>query len=170
MGNQASSRRSSNASQSQPPVIPPAGPSAQSPQDYLTVDGGLLFPATGIYKHVKQEWDTAVVHRFILQRRLAPFYRGLQDDYASPANDVADSAFSGLDAQDTAATRELDALLDAVGVQKGEEHQGNHIKQGQRDREPEAHKKAEREAYERGTEECPICMMSVWPASEVLKR
>jgi hypothetical protein len=164
MGNQASSRRSSNASQSNPHAVAagaPSGPSVSAVHDYLTVDGGLLYPATGIYKHVKQEWDQAVVHRLIQDRKLAPFYRGLQDEYATADGDLpAASAFSGIDdgAADTAAAR-LESLLDAVGVQKGEDHLGDQIQRGQRLREPEAHRKAEREAYERGTEECPICMM-----------
>jgi hypothetical protein len=92
MGNQASSRRSSNASQSNPHAVAagaPSGPSVSAVHDYLTVDGGLLYPATGIYKHVKQEWDQAVVHRLIQDRKLAPFYRGLQDEYSTRVSTTA---------------------------------------------------------------------------------
>ncbi|CAG8460422.1 9536_t:CDS:2, partial [Cetraspora pellucida] len=42
-----------------------------------TVDGGQLVP-NGVYK-VPQDWDYRSVRKFIIERKLAPFYKGLSD-------------------------------------------------------------------------------------------
>ncbi|CAG8606461.1 7699_t:CDS:1, partial [Scutellospora calospora] len=42
-----------------------------------TVDGGQLVP-NGVYKG-PQDWDYRSVRKFIIERKLAPFYKGLSD-------------------------------------------------------------------------------------------
>ncbi|EFP75837.1 uncharacterized protein PGTG_01168 [Puccinia graminis f. sp. tritici CRL 75-36-700-3] len=43
------------------------------------VDGGYLFPLSNIYPSSPQDWLHPIVQHLILSRRLAPFYRGLED-------------------------------------------------------------------------------------------
>lgn len=43
------------------------------------VDGGYLFPISNIYPSSTQDWLHPIVQHLILYRRLAPFYRGLED-------------------------------------------------------------------------------------------
>lgn len=44
-----------------------------------TVEFGALFPQGGIYPSASQDWNQAVVAQLIVQRKLAPFYRPLED-------------------------------------------------------------------------------------------
>ncbi|POW10118.1 hypothetical protein PSTT_06347 [Puccinia striiformis] len=43
------------------------------------IDGGYLFPLSNIYPSSPQDWLHPIVQQLILDRRLAPFYRGLED-------------------------------------------------------------------------------------------
>lgn len=134
-------------------------------------DGGYLIPMTGTYPVVAQEWDKAVVTRLIMNRQLAPFYRGLQDEFELP--DEAESSGLFLDDETTrdeaaiaeqetqreAKIMELDSLLNEVGIKPGQESVGEQGLVGQRAKETHARIRAEMEAYARGTLECPICML-----------
>jgi hypothetical protein len=51
-----------------------------------TVDGGQLMPH-GVYKG-PQDWDFRSVRKLIIERKLAPFYKGLSD-YDESWNEVA---------------------------------------------------------------------------------
>lgn len=100
----------------------------------------------------------ATVMELIDQRRLAPFYRGLQDELELEDSDSrSDQA------------RELENTLDTIGAKPDAEVTGHHGRIGMRSKEPVAHKKAEAGAYLSGTDECPICMMYVvasWAAPQ----
>jgi hypothetical protein len=50
-----------------------------------TVDGGQLMPH-GVYKG-PQDWDYRSVRKLIIERKLAPFYKGLSD-YDESSNEV----------------------------------------------------------------------------------
>lgn len=99
-----------------------------------------------IYPNVIQEWDASTVIDLIDKRRLAPFYRGLQDELEE-GDDQSDQA------------REVEETLDSIGVKPEAEVTGHHGRVGMRSKEPTAHRKAEVAAYLNGTTECPICMM-----------
>ena len=136
-------------------------------------DGGHLIPMSGTYPAVPQEWDKEVVARLILNRQLAPFYRGLQDEFEaaedeedqdtflddSPRADDGSAMRRGVERQKRYA--ELEGLLDRVGIKEDQEHIGDHGLAGQRHNEPAVRRKAEVDFYERGTTECPICMLCV---------
>jgi len=44
-----------------------------------TVDFGYLVPQGGIYPSVPRDWNQAIVGQLIVNRKLAPFYRPLED-------------------------------------------------------------------------------------------
>ena len=139
------------------------------------------------YPAVPQEWDKAIVTRYILARQLAPFYRGLQDEWDPPSDDededrTDDSAIASdfsfrnpsMDLDSSQRERseqkqqrrklrliELETLLNTVGAKEGQEVVGDQCFAGRRGKEPAARRRAEVEAYERGTAECPICMLCV---------
>lgn len=127
-----------------------AGPSSPA----FGPDGGHLVPLSGTYANQPQDWDKAVVHRLILSRALAPFYRGLQDEWE----------------QDTDDRPQLDRLLAAAGkvaakapapTAPDQDPEEVPLVAVDRSREPERHREAEATAYERGTAECPICFLCV---------
>ncbi|OAV90143.1 hypothetical protein PTTG_01932, partial [Puccinia triticina 1-1 BBBD Race 1] len=57
----------------------PLNPHHQANPTTTFVDGGYLFPLSNIYPSSTQDWLQPVVQQLILDRRLAPFYRGLED-------------------------------------------------------------------------------------------
>jgi len=126
---------------------------------------------SGTYPAVAQEWDKIIVAKLILNRQLAPFYRGLQDEYNAveePDSDLfaEDSAISTdevaqheLEVQRKSRLKEVGLLLDDVGIREGIEWVGDQAFVGQRHRESSSRRKVEAEFYERGTTECPICML-----------
>ncbi|KAL8293195.1 hypothetical protein RQP46_000889 [Phenoliferia psychrophenolica] len=75
MGNSSSSHSSHSGKESRQsrspsePVQPPT----------TTVDGGFIEPQSMLYASSAQEYSRPTVHRLILERRLAPFYLGLND-------------------------------------------------------------------------------------------
>ena len=124
------------------PRAPSTSPNPSKPLPTLGPDGGHCISVTGIYHEF--EWDAPAVTRLILNRALAPFYRGLQDEWSSEI------------------TREaLGQQLDVVGRKEVTEETVNYPPVPERRREDERHKRAEVEAYERGTVECPICFLYV---------
>lgn len=82
------------------------------------------------------------------KRKMAPFYRGLQDELEMAESDPAEQQ-----------VKQVEANLESIGVKPDAEPVGHHGRIGMRNKEPAAHKKAEMTAYLRGTDECPICMM-----------
>ncbi|CAG8717642.1 2815_t:CDS:2 [Acaulospora morrowiae] len=120
-----------------------------------TVDGGQLVPH-GIYKG-PQDWDVRCVRRLIIERKLAPFYKGLADYDESwdevtltthnlPKNgEVKKSgAFNGeLHTQGNQVLRRS-ATLNTVGTAKGKEVSTT--------------KSLEAQLY-KGAAECPICFL-----------
>lgn len=98
-----------------------------------------------------QEWDAETVISLIDRRKLAPFYRALQDELE--------------DNRDPAVTsRQLEIALEGAGATQDSEVTGHHGRAGMRSKEPSAHRKAEVNAYLSGTSECPICMMYAPPS------
>lgn len=71
------------------PHLPSSSSSAATPSTAVAellppptttfVDGGYLFPLSNIYPSSPQDWLHPIVQHLILSRRLAPFYRGLED-------------------------------------------------------------------------------------------
>lgn len=58
--------------------LPPPGPPLP-PLRSTFVDGGYLLPLSNIYPASQQDWLHHHTQRLILSRKLAPFYRGLED-------------------------------------------------------------------------------------------
>lgn len=169
MGNNPS--RSSNGQGTESPKVVAGSASGSVLASTAACDGGHLIPMSGIYPLVPQEWDKIAVARLILNRQLAPFYRGLQDEFEpleEPDTDLfaEDSAIiddtvitQQREAQRKAKGKELAALLEDVGIKEAQENVGDQSFAGQRHREPSSRRKAEIEFYLRGTTECPICML-----------
>ncbi|CAG8643579.1 1438_t:CDS:2, partial [Racocetra fulgida] len=96
-----------------------------------TVDGGQLVP-NGVYK-VPQDWDYRSVRKFIIERKLAPFYKGLSD-YDESWDEVTltthnlpkagegkkNATFSG-ECQSQGSREIKRASLNATGTTKGKE-------------------------------------------------
>lgn len=105
------------------------------PQD-ARVDNGHLLPLSNIYPTSPQDWLHDVVQRLIVERKLAPFYRGLED----------------WDESDEFDRDEIDAALDNVGDERS--------KQWRRTLYTEHDRKAEAAMYKKAAE-CPICFLCV---------
>lgn len=173
MGNNPSRGANGHGSES-PRVAASSSTGAPTLTSTLACDGGHLIPMSGTYPAVPQEWDKIAVARMILNRQLAPFYRGLQDEYegVEESEDVAveDSedtvAAQQREAQRKARAKEIAALLEDVGIKEGQDSIGDQAFAGQRHKEPSSHRKAEIEFYDRGTAECPICMLLVLLSGE----
>lgn len=128
MGNNNSSPKSSTSTQK---------PSTFGP------DGGHVVSVTGIYH--EHSWEASVINRLIVARSIAPFYRGLQDEWSSDMT-----------------REELEKQLNLVGIKAAvetTEETAPAYTPPDRKREDERHKKVEAEIYERGTVECPICFL-----------
>lgn len=168
MGNTPSSKNG----QSQAGANGPSTSAGNSQQSIAAPDGGYLIPMSGTYPAVNQEWDKQVVARLINARQLAPFYRGLQDEFELPDAEDDDTTTDDVFSEDSAQQRpddsrrmakitELNDLLNQVGIKEGQESVGDQGHVGMRQRESHARIRAEMEAYARGTTECPICMLLV---------
>ena len=104
------------------------------PQD-TRVDNGHLLPLSNVYPTSPQEWLHDVVQKLIIERKLAPFYRGIED-------------WDG-DEYDKDA---IDKALDDVG----DDQSKNWRKTAYRD----SDRRAEAAMYKK-TAECPICFLCV---------
>lgn len=105
-----------------------------------SVDCGSLFPQ-GVYTG-PQDWDQSIVSHLIIARKLAPFYRPLED---------YDDSWD--DEQISAAKKELPDFDNSESL--------THASQSNRSRRPGALKectKLEAQIY-RGAVECPICFL-----------
>lgn len=103
------------------------------PQD-ARVDNGHLVPLSNIYPNAPQEWLRDTVQSLIAERKLAPFYRGLED-------------YDGEDDFDKDA---LDTALDSVGDERA--------KMWRKTLYSDADRKAEAAMYKKASE-CPICFL-----------
>ncbi|KAM0754147.1 hypothetical protein T439DRAFT_378231 [Meredithblackwellia eburnea MCA 4105] len=81
------------------------------PPQTTTIDGGFLEPQSMLYPSQPQEYSRPTVHKLILERRLAPFYLGLQDFDESWSLEEVLQALSTADSQATQNLR--DALVSA---------------------------------------------------------
>lgn len=120
---------------------------------------------SGTYATNPRDWDKAVVTKLIQNRQIAPFYRGLQDELEG-LSEANEDAFAESPPKHASNQSEIDAkheeierLLQDVGVRPGQESFDDQGRIGMRARESAPHRRAEIEMYERGTLECPICMM-----------
>jgi hypothetical protein len=111
------------------------------PQD-ARVDNGHLVPLSNIYPNATQEWLRDTVQSLIVDRKLAPFYRGLED----------------YDGEDDFNRDELDKALDDVGDERA--------KMWRKSLYSEADRKAEASMYKKASE-CPICFLCVLHTSLV---
>lgn len=73
----------------------------------ILVDGGHIEPQSHLFASSDQEFNKAVVEKLILERRLAPFYLGLNDE---PEGSIEDVVLSIKDADATATKNLKDAL------------------------------------------------------------
>lgn len=103
------------------------------PQD-SRVDNGHLVPLSNIYPTSPQDWIHDTVQRLIVERKLAPFYRGLDD-------------FDGEDSFDRG---EIDAALDSIGDDRSKEWRRDKLTKQERADEAAMYQKAS---------ECPICFL-----------
>ncbi|SCZ96627.1 BZ3500_MvSof-1268-A1-R1_Chr4-4g07493 [Microbotryum saponariae] len=86
--------------------------SADVPLSDKTVDGGTLEPSSHLFASSVQDYSRPVVHRLILERRLAPFHLGL-DDYEDEW--TVEQIVEALDEAERQAARKLqDAHASAV--------------------------------------------------------
>nr|CAG8576847.1 2537_t:CDS:2 [Entrophospora candida] len=113
------------------------------------VDGGQLVPH-GLYKG-PQDWDTKSVRKFIIERKLAPFYKGLSDyddnwddvtltTHNLPKNGEIKKTITALGAKELKRT----GTLNSTGTNKGKEINSM--------------KTLETQLY-KGAVECPICFL-----------
>jgi hypothetical protein len=108
------------------------------PQD-ARVDNGHLVPLSNIYPNAPQDWMHDAVQRLIVERKLAPFYRGL-DDWEPPDDD------------DDFDREALDGELDKVGDEQSKNWRTSTYSKQDRLDEAMMYKKAS---------ECPICFLYV---------
>ena len=114
----------------------------------LGPDGGHLVSVSGVY--LEQDADLDVVAGLINARKLAPFYRGLDELPDEPTRDTIDAALYAV-AQPRAA--DDDRRKAALALLPN------------RRTEPERHRRAEALAYlKHGTVDCTICFL-VYPAN-----
>lgn len=106
------------------------------PQD-ARVDNGHLVPLSNIYPNAPQDWMHDAVQRLIVERKLAPFYRGL-DDWEPPDDD------------DDFDRDALDQELDKVGDEQSRNWRTSTYSKQDRLDEAMMYKKAS---------ECPICFL-----------
>ena len=126
-----------------PSLAGPGAPASESPKDEgnkalaamlfpqeARVDNGHLLPLSNIYPTSAQDWLHDVVQKLIIDRKLAPFYRGLED-----WNDDKETT---------------DSALDNVGDDQSKSWRKNLYRINDR--------KAEAAMYKKATE-CPICFL-----------
>ncbi|CAG8620897.1 2615_t:CDS:2 [Paraglomus brasilianum] len=117
------------------------------------VDGGQLVPH-GVYK-TPQDWNEKIVRKLIIDRKLAPFYKGLSDydetaevtltTHNHPKNGELKKAAMGSSDHNTQGTKDIKrtSTLNATGLSKGKE--------------PLPSKSIETQY--KGAVECPICFL-----------
>ena len=115
------------------------------PQD-ARVDNGHLVPLSNIYPNAPQDWMHDAVQRLIVERKLAPFYRGL-DDWEPPDDD------------DDFDRDALDLELDKVGDEQSRNWRTSTYSKQDRLDEAMMYKKAS---------ECPICFLWVFASTHLL--
>jgi len=98
------------------------------------VDNGHLVPLSNIYPTSPQDWIHDTVQKLIVDRKLAPFYRGLED----------------WDGEDSYDRDEIDTALDAIGDEQSQSWRKGKMKAQERLDEAAMYKKAS---------ECPICFL-----------
>lgn len=125
------SRSKAAGGEDQEGAAPPQPP--LFPQE-ARVDNGHLLPLSNVYPNAAQDWLRDTVQSLIVERKLAPFYRGLED-------------YDGEDAFDR---DELDKVLDEVGDERA--------KLWRRTLYSDADRKAEASMYKKASE-CPICFL-----------
>ena len=103
-----------------------------NPQD-ARVDNGHLLPLSNIYPSSPQDWLHDVVQKLIIDRKLAPFYRGLEDWEEDEYDKEA-----------------VNTALDKVGDDQSKAWRSNLYKDSDRRAEAAMYKK---------TAECPICFL-----------
>jgi hypothetical protein len=133
--NSTSTRRRAGTSNKQnaeeAAAIPPPPP--LFPQD-ARVDNGHLVPLSNIYPNAPQEWVKDIVQSLIVERKLAPFYRGLED----------------YEGEDNFDKDEIDTALDLVGDERAKQWRTSIYSLADR--------KAEAAMYKEASE-CPICFL-----------
>lgn len=102
------------------------------------VDNGHLVPLSNIYPNATQEWLRDTVQSLIVERKLAPFYRGLED------YDEGDGDGSDFDRD------EIDKALDKVGDERARTWRTSLYSISDKQAEAAMYKKAS---------ECPICFL-----------
>lgn len=154
-----------------PPSPPDLGPPVPPP-DSTFVDGGYLLPLSNIYPASPQDWLHGVVQRLILARKLAPFYRGLEDweeawDSDGVRRALEESKETRLEAVRRLETKENEEKEEAervgAGRKVGKSKEGQTMDaKGKR----EAAKAVgwdirdrEVERYVGSTSECPLCFL-----------
>jgi hypothetical protein len=114
-----------------------------------TVDFGLLTPQ-GVYTGPR-DWNQTVVTQLICARRLAPFYRPLEDYDDSWTDDQILAARKELpDAEGQEPRLEQPSLASSVSSKASHSKRPNTLKEPSK---PEA-------AVYRGATECPICFLA----------
>lgn len=124
--------RSNRAKEEENNSTPPQPP--LYPQE-ARVDNGHLLPLSNIYPNATQDWLRDTVQSLIVERKLAPFYRGLED-YD--------------DDEDSFDRDALDKALDEVGDERA--------KLWRKTLYNDSDRKAEASMYKKASE-CPICFL-----------
>lgn len=124
--------RSNRAKEEENNTTPPQPP--LYPQE-ARVDNGHLLPLSNIYPNATQDWLRDTVQSLIVERKLAPFYRGLED-YD--------------DDEDSFDRDALDKALDEVGDERA--------KLWRKTLYNDSDRKAEASMYKKASE-CPICFL-----------
>lgn len=164
---------SSKAQQAPATPSPPLGPPLP-PIPSTFVDGGFLLPLSNVYPASPQDWAHPVVQHLILSRRLAPFYRGLEDWEESWSHEEVASALNSSRTARLKAVKDLEAKeklekeeAERVGAGrkagKSKEGQGMDAK-GKREAAEAVGwdvRAREAERYLGQTAECPLCFLWV---------
>jgi len=103
------------------------------------VDNGHLLPLSNIYPNSPQDWMHDKVQTLIVERKLAPFYRGLEDE-PEPSDD-------GSFDRDA-----VDRALDNIGDDRSKRWRKDKKVYSKDDRLAEA-------AMYKKAQECPICFL-----------
>lgn len=103
------------------------------------MDNGHLLPLTNIYPNSPQDWLHDKVQTLIVERKLAPFYRGLEDWDEVEDDDEFDKG-------------EIDSTLDSIGTEQSKAWRKDSKLYSKHDRLAEA-------AMYKKAQECPICFL-----------
>lgn len=149
-------------------------PSSKDKQTDDTVDLGALTPQGGIYASAQQDWNHGIVSQLIIDRKLAPFYRPLEDyeeewdddkilaarknpepdANASPGGGT-NGAGGGTSSHGHGSNQNLHASAAAASLKHVSSKSASRLNVT-RDKEPPRNYEAQ--VY-RGAVECPICFM-----------